>query len=101
MYDGRDPGDLLVFNYADQEQLDDSERVSGQAFTFTPYSTRYVFLEIRSTWGNTSFVSAAQVAFAQSATPVPFEFGPIPGIIGIVAVRGINYFRNKKGVKDK
>lgn len=69
----------------------------AQVFSFTPTETQFVHLHITSNHGRAGFVAAGEVAFAQ----VPFEFGPIPGIIGIVAVGGINYFRNKKGGKGR
>jgi len=80
---------------------------SARVFRFQPRITRYVHLNVlsihRSQDADPRFVAvrSGEIAFAQSTTPVPFEFGTIPGIIGIVAVGGINYFRNKKAGKDK
>jgi len=73
-----------------------SNQISAQTFSFTPTSTQFVHLDITSNHGDPNVLEAGEVAFEQSATPVSFEFGPIPVIIGIVAVGGINYFRNKK-----
>ena len=57
----------------------------AQIFSFAATQTQFVHLNILSNHGRDGFISAGEVAFAQ----VPFEFGPIPGIIGIVAVIGI------------
>ena len=73
---------------------------SAQIFLFDPIQTQYVHLNILSNHGDPTFIAAGEVAFAQSAR-VPFEFGHIPGIIGIVAAGGINYFRNKKRGKGE
>ena len=47
-----------------------------------------------------TFQALGNLRFSTTPFPsrdVPFEFGPIPGIIFIVAGGGINYFRNLKG----
>ncbi len=69
----------------------------AQVFSFAATQAQYVHLQINSNHGREGFIAPGEVAFAE----VPFEFGPIPGIIGIVAVGGINYFRNKKRGKGE
>jgi len=91
-------GTLLVFEGGSETATatrgDIRELTPAQAFSFSAAQTRYVHLDIRSNHGDTESISAGEVAF--EGTPVPFEFGPIPGIIGIVAASGINYYRRKK-----
>jgi len=67
-----------------------STPIFAQTFFFTSTETQYIHLNILNNHGG-DFVSAGEVAFQQ----VPFEFGPIPGIIFMVAAGGINYFRRK------
>ncbi len=76
-----------------------SENVS--TFSFTATETRYVHLNIHSTFNSADSgarnITAGEVAFEL----VPFEFGHLPGIIFAVSLGGIHYFRNKRGGKDK
>ncbi len=86
------------------------KRITPQTFSFDPVETQFVHLYISRTHleSGEGPPAIAEIAFESLVTPidfeldppssirVPFEFGLIPGIIGIVAAGGINYFRNKK-----
>ncbi len=78
----------------------DSAPLSAQIFDFSSTSTQFVHLNVRSNF-NSGFLTIPEVAFAQSAVAVPFEFGSIPGIIFMATVGGANFFRNKRNRKDK
>ncbi len=90
---------LIEGGSVSQDDLTPNIRNDGahaQIFTFKATRARFVYLDILSNWGDSTRVGAEEIAFEQSASPVPFEFGPIPGIIFIVTVGGMNYFRKKR-----
>ncbi len=64
---------------------------SADIFSFTATRARYVHLNILSNYSGGGPVAINEIAFEL----VPFEFGPLPGIIGILTAFGINYYRRK------
>ena len=66
------------------------EGYKPELFSFSRVSTQYVHFVIPGS--DNRDLGLGQIVFER----VPFEFGPIPGVILIVTVGGINYFRNRQ-----
>lgn len=68
-----------------------------QTFTFSPTDASYVRFAVSSNYGSTRFTGFSEVQFdGTAATPVPFDFDPSLGVVGLGVVFGINKWRKNR-----
>ncbi len=74
--------------------------VAPQTFTFSPTTASFVRFTVGSNWGFTGgggLTGFGEVQFGETAaTPVPFDFDPSLGVVGLGVVFGINKWRKNK-----
>ncbi|MEI6328097.1 MAG: discoidin domain-containing protein [Pseudanabaena sp. ELA645] len=73
-----------------------SSAANPQTFTFSPTTASFVRFAVASNYGNANFTGFSEVQFDSAATPVPFDFDPSLGVVGLGVVFGINKWRKNK-----